>query len=122
MAVGEVFTSYLEVLWDKNSLENLETNPTRNLLMSWKYIHHLVMDTQVSSVSGDEFSILLPETSCKITWKEFMTWKLNNSIMSHSYISNAGHRGQPKQDSNQNAQNLLNLKKRIKREMLTYSY
>ena len=77
--------------------------------------------TSVMCVWRDEFSILLPENLCKITWKEFMTWRLNNSTMSHSYVSNAGHRGQPKQDSNQNAQHQLNFKKSIKREVSRYT-
>ena len=89
--------------------------------MSWKYIHYIVMHAQVSSVSGDELSILLPENICMITWKEFMTWRLNDSTMSHSYVSNAGHRGQPKQDSNQNAKHLLNSKKSHNRELSQYT-
>ena len=106
---------------DKNSLEYLVTNLTWNLLMSWKYIHYIVMDAQVSSVSGDELSILLPENICMITWKEFMTWRLNDSTMSHRYVSNAGHRGHPKQDSNQNAQHLLSSKKTHNRELSQYT-
>ena len=89
--------------------------------MLWKYILHLIMDAQVSSVSGDDFSILLPENFCKITWKEFMTWRLNDSTMSHSYISNAGHRRQPKPDSNPTAYHLLNFKKSTKREVSQYT-
>ena len=119
LAVGELSTSYLEVPWDKNSLEYF--SHTRNLLMLWKYILHLIMDAQVSSVSCDDFSILLPENFCKITWKEFMTWRLNDSTMSHSYISNAGHRRQPTPDSNPTAYHLLNFKKSIKREVSQYT-
>ena len=48
-AVGELATSYLEVPWDRTTLEYLETNPTRNLLMLWEYIHHLVMGAQTNS-------------------------------------------------------------------------
>ena len=53
LVVGERSTSYLVVPWDKTTIEYLETNPTRNLLMSWKYIHHLVKEAQ--SVSGYAF-------------------------------------------------------------------
>ena len=119
LAVGELSTSYLEVPWDKHSLEYLKADHRRNLLMLWKYIHHLVMDAQVSSVSGDEFSILFPETFCKIMLMEFMTWRLNDSTMSHSPITNAGHRGQLKLETNQNAQNLLSFKKNIKEKYLS---
>ena len=54
--------------------------------------------------SGNAFSILLPENFCEITWKEFMSWQLNNSTLSHSTMSPAGYRGPPKPDSNPNAQ------------------
>ena len=83
--------------------------------MLWKYIHHLVIEAQY--VSGEAFSILLPENFCKITWKEFMTWRLNNSTLSHSNKSPVGYRGQPKPDSNPNTQHLLNFKRSIKREV-----
>ena len=119
LAVGELSISYLKVPWDKHRLEYLKADHTRNLLMLWKYIHHLVMDAQVSSVSGDEFSILFPENFCKIMWMEFMTWRLNDSTMSHSPITNAGHRGQLKLETNQNAQNLLSFKKNIKEKYLS---
>ena len=121
LVVGELPTSYLEIPWDKNSLEYLKTNPTRHLLMLWKYIHHIDIDAQVSSISGDAFFILLPENFYKITWKDFMTWRLNDSTMSHSYVSSTGHREQPKPDPNQNAQLLLNFKKSIKREVSQYT-
>ena len=87
--------------------------------MLWKYIHHLVMEAQ--SVSGDEFFILLPENSGKITLKEFMTWRINNSTLSHGNMSPVGYRGPPKPDSNPNAQHLVNFKKSMKREESQYA-
>ena len=87
LAVAELSTSYLENPRDQHSLEYLKTNPTRNLLMLWKYIHHLVMEAQ--SVSGHAFFILLPENFCKIQWRDFMTWRLNNCKESHSHTSPA---------------------------------
>ena len=87
--------------------------------MLWKYIHHLVMEAQ--TVNGDVFSILLPKNFCKITWKEFMTWRLNNSTLSHGNMSPAGYRGPHKADSHPNAQHLLNFKKSIKREVSQYT-
>ena len=70
--------------------------------MLWKYIHHLVMESQTDS--RDALSILLPENSCKITWKEFMTWRLNNSTLSYGIMSPVGYRGPPTPDSNPNVQ------------------
>ena len=120
LAAGELSTCYLEVRWDKTTLEYLRTNPTRNLLMLWKYIHHLVMEAQ--TVSGDAFSILLPENFCKITWEEFMTWRHNNSTLRQGNMFPAGYRGPPKPDSNPNAPHLLNFKKSIKREVSQYTF
>ena len=87
--------------------------------MSWKYIHHLVMEAQTDS--GDAVFFLLPRNFCKISWKELMTWRLNNSIMIHGNMPPAGHRGPPKLDCNPNVQHLLNFKKSIKREVCQYT-
>ena len=48
--------------WDERQFPLLsgETNPTMNLLMLWKYIHHLVMEAQTDS--GEAFSIYFPRT------------------------------------------------------------
>ena len=35
----------------------------QNLLMLWKYLHHLVREAQASTKYIDEFSILLPQHS-----------------------------------------------------------
>ena len=91
LAVGELSTSYLERPWDKYNIEFIKTNPIRNLLMLNKYIHHLVQEAQ--SLPGDAVSILLPENLRKITWKDFMTWRLNNCKESYSHISPSGYRG-----------------------------
>ena len=56
----------------------------------------------------------------KITWKEFMTSRLNNSTLSHCNISPVGYRGPPKPDSIHNAQHLMNFRKCIKREVSQY--
>ena len=50
-----------------------------------------------------------------------MTWRLNNYEVSHSHTSSAGYQGQPKLDSNPNAQHLMNFKKSIKREVSQYT-
>ena len=118
LAVGELSTFYLENPWDKHNLEYFKTNPTRNLLILWKKIHCLAMEAQ--SVAGDAFSILLPENSYKITWREFMTWRLNNCKENHSHSSPAGYRGQPKPNSNPNAQHMTIYKESIKREVSQY--
>ena len=75
--------------------------------MLWKYLCHLVREAQESSIPGNPFSILLPEQFCNLSWKEFMTWRLQESKQNTSSVYNTGYRGQSKQDSryeyNQNA-------------------
>ena len=66
--------------------------------MLWKYLHHLVRETQESFIPGNPFSILLAE-HFNLTWKEFMTWRLQDSNQNTSSVSNTGYRGQSKQDS-----------------------
>ena len=87
--------------------------------MLWKYLHYLVLEAQTDS--GDPFSILLPEQFSKITWKEFMTWRLNKSTLSHCTVSPAGYRGPSKPESNPNTEHLMNFKKSIKREVTQYT-
>ena len=60
LAVRGLSTSYLEVPWDKTTLEYLKTNPTTNPLMLWKYFHHLVMVAQ--PISGDVFPFYFQRT------------------------------------------------------------
>ena len=65
--VGELSTSNLENSWDKGNPEFLKTNPIRNLQMLWKYLHHLVRETQESSIPGNPFSILLFQNNSVIS-------------------------------------------------------
>ena len=90
LAIGELSTSYLENSWDKGSLEFSKTNPIKNLLMLWKYIHHIVREAEESSMPGNELSILLPEHFCQLIWKEFMIWRLQESTQNLSTVSIAG--------------------------------
>ena len=89
-----------------------------------KYLHHLVREAKESSISGNALSILLPEHFCKLTWKEFIIWRLQDSTQNTSYITNTGYTGQSREDSrnksNQNANQLLAFKKGIKREVSQY--
>ena len=125
LVIGELSTSYLEKSWDKGNLEFLKTNPIKTLHMLWKYLHHLVREAQESSIPGNPFSILLPEQFCNLTWKEFMTWRLQDSNQNTSSVSSTGYRGQSKQESryksNQNADQLFAFKKGIKREVSQYT-
>ena len=98
LVIGELSTSYLENSWDKGNQAFLKTNPMKNLHMLWKYLHHLVRETQESSIPGNPFYILLPEQFCNLTWKEFMTWRLQDSNQNTSSVSNTGYRGNSKQD------------------------
>ena len=46
LAIGELSTSFLENSWDISNPEFLKTNPIKNLHMLWKYLHHLVRESQ----------------------------------------------------------------------------
>ena len=93
--------------------------------MPWKYLHDLVREAQESSIPGNPSSILFPDQFCNLTWKEFMTWRLQDSNQNASSVANTQYQGQPKQDSRhqciQNAYQLLAFKKSIKREVSQYT-
>ena len=99
IAIGELSTSYVENSWDKGNPEFLKTNSNKNLHVLWKYLHYLVRETQDSSIHGDHFSILLQDQFCNLTWKEFVTWRLQDSNQNTRSVSNTGYQQQPKQDS-----------------------
>ena len=84
--------------------------------MLWKYLHHLLKKAEESSIHENQFSVLLPDQFCNLTWKEFMTWRLQYSNQDTSSVSNTGYQRQPKQDSryesNQNSYQLLAFKKK----------
>ena len=61
LSIGRLSTSYLENSWDKGNPEFLKTNSIKNLHMLWKYFHHLVRESQESSIPGNPFSILLTD-------------------------------------------------------------
>ena len=125
LAIGELSTSYLGIPWNKKSLEFLKTSPIKNLLMLCKYLHHLVREADASPKYIDEFSILLPEQLCQLTWKDIMTWRLKSSTQDPQSVSHTGHRVNSQQDSrrmsNQNANQLLAFKKGINRELSQYT-
>ena len=79
LAIGELSISNFENSWDKGNPEFLKTNSIKNLHMLGKYLHHLVREAQESSIPGNPFSILLSDQFCNLTWKEFMTWRLQDS-------------------------------------------
>ena len=99
------------IVSDKHSLEYLKTSPTQNLLLLWKYIHHLVQEAQ--SLPGDAF--------CQITWKDFMTWRLDICKENHGHTSPSGYQGPSKLEPNPNAQHLMSIKKNIKQEISQYT-
>ena len=101
LAVVQLSTYYLKNPRDKHSSEYLKTNPTRNLIILLKYIHHIFMEAL--PLPGDAFSILLPENFCKITWKDFMAWRLNNCKENQGHTFPSGYKGHTKPDSNPNA-------------------
>ena len=128
LAIAELSTSYLDIPWDKKGLEFLKTNPIKNLLMLWQYLHHLVREAQGSPKYTAEFSILLPEQFCQLTWKDFMTWRLISSTQDPKSVSHTGtgHRGYFQQDSrhvsNQNANELLAFKKGCQKRSIPVYY
>ena len=79
--------------------------------MLWKNLHDLVGEVQESPSPGNPFSILFPDQFCNLTWKEIMTWRLEDSNQNTSSPSSTGYQGQTKQESsyesNQNAYQLL---------------
>ena len=91
LSIGKLSTSYLENSWDKGNPEFLKTNSIKNLHMVWKYLHHLVREAQESSIPGNPFSIWLPDQFCNLTWKEFMTWRLEDSNQNKSSVSSTGY-------------------------------
>ena len=88
--IGELSTSYLDNSWDKDNLEFSKTNPIKNLHMLWKYLHHLIRESQESSFPENLFSILLPEQFCNLTWEDFMTRRLQDSNKNISSVSYTG--------------------------------
>ena len=126
ITIGEPHTSYLENSWDKSNLEFLKTISIRNLHMLWKYLHHLIRKANESSTPGDPFSFMLPDQFCNLTWRDFMSWRLEDSNQSTSSIPSNGYRGYTQQDSrhesNQNAYQLLAFKKSMKKRCVTIHY
>ena len=125
ITIGEPHTSFQENSWDKSNLQFLKTDSIQNLCMLWKYLHHLVREAKESSISGNPYSIMLPDQFCNLTSKEFMTCRLDDSNQGTSSASSTGHRGYTNQDSryesNQNAYQLLAFKTSVKREVSQYS-
>ena len=91
LTIGELSTSYLENSWDKGKPEFLKNNFIKNQHMLWKYLYHLGREAQESSIPGNPFSILLPDQFCNLTWKEFMTWRLEDSNPNTSSVSSIGY-------------------------------
>ena len=50
--------------------------------MLWKYLHHLVTEEKELSTPGDPYSFMLPYQLCHLTWREFMSWRLEDSNQS----------------------------------------
>ena len=47
--------------------------------MLWNYLHHLVREAKESSTPGDPNYFMLPDQFCNLTWREFMSWRLEDS-------------------------------------------
>ena len=104
---------------------DITTNSIRNLHMLWKYLHHLVREAKELSTTGDPYSFMCPHQFCSLTWRAFMSWRLEDSNQNTCPTHSNGQRGYTQQDcrheSNQNAYQLLPFKKSIKREVSQYT-
>ena len=89
LVIGELSTSYFENSWDKANSEFLKT--IKNLYIPWEHLHHLVREVQESSIPGNPFSSLLSDQFCNLTWKAFMTRRLQDSNQNTSSVSNNGY-------------------------------
>ena len=66
--------------WDTtqpNTLVSLKPNSIRDLIMLRKYIHHLVQDSHLSVSSDATDHALEPDNFLHTTFRQFMSWKLN---------------------------------------------
>ena len=75
----------------KSNLDFLKTTSIQNLHLLWKYLHHLVREAQESSVPGNPLSLLLPDQFRYPIWKEFMTWRLEDSNQNRNSVSSTGY-------------------------------
>ena len=68
---------------------------------------------------------MLPDQFCNLTWREFMSWRLEESNQSTCSLASNGYRGHTQQDTRQefikNAYHLHASKRRIKREVSQYT-
>ena len=104
---------------------DITTNSIRNLHMLWKYLHHLVRKAKELSTTGDPYSFMCPHQFCSLTWRAFMSWRLEDSNQNTCPTHSNGQRGYTQEDcryeSNQNAYQLLPFKKSIKKEVSQYT-
>ena len=56
-----------------DSLVSLKNNSIGHLVMPWKYIHHLVQDSQISVASDDTDHVLEPSSFIHITFHQCMS-------------------------------------------------
>ena len=105
-----------------DSLVFLKTNFIRHLVMLWKYIHHLVQDSQISVASDDHDHVLEPSIFIHFTFQQYMSLKLNEiTTLSPSpppLVTASSPRAtiSPHSYSSQ----LLNFKQGIKRDISAY--
>ena len=82
-----------------NSLVSLKPNSIRDLVMLWKYIHHLVQDSHISMASDDPDNALEPSNFLHTTFHQYLSWKLNefttSSPSSPSSVTVSGPRAAP---------------------------
>ena len=59
--------------------------------MLWKYLHHLVREAKDSSTPGDPYDFMLPDQFSNLTWREFMSCRLEDSNQSTTSIPSNGY-------------------------------
>ena len=90
--------------------------------MLWKYIHHLVQDSNLSVASDDPDNALEPSNFLHTTFHQYMSWKLDEITTSSPSlppsVTASSPRAAPSPPSC--SSHLLNFKRGIKRDISAY--
>ena len=78
-------------------LTSLRNNAVRHLVVFWKYIQYLVLDSRILITPSDHYNVLDSHNFLKIPYLEYMNWKVNEATTAQpSPLSSSSHRlGQP---------------------------
>ena len=80
LVVGNPTVQYHSIPLDTSSpLTSLRNNAVRHLVMFWKYIKHLVLDSQILITSSEHYNPLDSHNFLRITYCEYMNCKVNDT-------------------------------------------